>query len=75
MVRRAVLFYILPQLAAAAGSPIRFAEPVILSAVQIHHFFVDGVIWKLKNPKVSSPLLVNIADLLRPAPQPARAPA
>lgn len=71
----AVLFYILPQLAAWGGLPIQFATPVILSAVQIHHFFVDGVIWKLKNPKVSSPLLVNIGDLLRPAPQPARAPA
>jgi hypothetical protein len=70
-----MLFYILPRLAASAGFPLGFAEPVILSAVQIHHFFVDGVIWKLKNPKVSSPLLVNIADILRPAPLPARAPA
>jgi len=71
----AILFYVLPQLAAWGGMPIQFATPVILSAVQIHHFFVDGVIWKLKNPKVSSPLLVNIGDLLTPSPQPARAPA
>jgi hypothetical protein len=39
-----VLFWILPRLAARAGWPMGFAEPVILSAVQIHHFFVDGVI-------------------------------
>ena len=44
---------------------------MVLSAVQIHHFLVDGVIWKLKSPKVSSPLLVNIDDMLRPAPKPA----
>ena len=24
-----------------------------------HHFFVDGVIWKIRNPKVASPLLVG----------------
>ncbi|HEY3226471.1 MAG TPA: hypothetical protein VGK61_05715 [Planctomycetota bacterium] len=71
----AVLFYVLPELAARAGLSPGITYPVILSAVQIHHFFVDGVIWKLKNPKVSSPLLVNIADMLRPAPQPARVPA
>jgi len=71
----AMLFWVLPRLAAWGGWPIGFAEPVILSAVQIHHFFVDGVIWKLKNPKVSSPLLVNIAEMLRPAPQPVRVPA
>ncbi|HTF56403.1 MAG TPA: hypothetical protein VK661_03980 [Planctomycetota bacterium] len=71
----AVLFYILPELSARFGVPTGVAYPVILSAVQIHHFFVDGVIWKLKNPKVSSPLLVNIADMLRPAPQPARVTA
>jgi hypothetical protein len=69
----AVLFYYLPRMAAAAGSPPMFAEGVILSAVQIHHFFVDGVIWKLKNPKVGSPLLVNVPDLIRGEPRPARA--
>jgi hypothetical protein len=71
----AVLFYILPEMTARAGWSTQFTYPVILSAVQIHHFFVDGVIWKLRNPKVSSPLLVNIPDLLRTAAPPARAPA
>jgi hypothetical protein len=70
----AFLFYLLPEFTAKAGWSTQFTYPVILSAVQIHHFFVDGVIWKLKNPKVSSPLLVNIPDLLR-RPEPARAPA
>ncbi|HKS17166.1 MAG TPA: hypothetical protein VJU16_07620, partial [Planctomycetota bacterium] len=70
-----VLFWMLPRFAGWGGWPMGFAEPVILSAVQIHHFFVDGVIWKLKNPRVGSPLLVNIPDLMRSAAPPARAPA
>jgi len=70
-----ILFFFLPKIAASAGSPPMFAEGVILASVQIHHFFVDGVIWKLKNPKVSSPLLVNIPDLMRGRPELARAPA
>jgi hypothetical protein len=45
-----------------------FATGVVITGVQIHHFFVDGVIWKLKNKSVASPLMVNLADLLR-APQ------
>jgi hypothetical protein len=66
----ALLFYLLPQLASSAGFTLAFASAVVLSGVQIHHFFVDGVIWKLKNPRVSSPLLVNISDLTtRPEPR------
>jgi hypothetical protein len=37
---------------------------IVLSAIQIHHFFVDGVIWKLKSKSVSSPLMMNVDDLL-----------
>jgi hypothetical protein len=37
---------------------------IILSAIQIHHFFVDGVIWKLKSQSVSSPLMMNVDALL-----------
>jgi hypothetical protein len=40
---------------------------VTIVAVQIHHFFVDGVIWKLKRKSVSSPLMVNLSDMLEPA--------
>ena len=71
----AVLFYILPEALGAAGWSTGLSYPIILSSVQIHHFFVDGVIWKLKNPKVSSPLLVNIPDLVRDRPRPAPATA
>jgi len=61
----AILFYVLPYAGTLFGFPIGVAEPIIISAVQIHHFFVDGVIWKLRNPRVGSPLLVNIDDMLR----------
>lgn len=61
----AALFFLIPRAMELTGYPQHFAEPVVISAVQIHHFFVDGVIWKLKNPRVGSPLLVNIDDLVR----------
>jgi hypothetical protein len=49
------------------GYPLTFATGVLICGVQIHHFFVDGVIWKLKNKNVAAPLMVNIADLVAPA--------
>jgi hypothetical protein len=64
------LFWLLPRAAEMGGFTLAFATAVILSAVQIHHFFVDGVIWKLKNARVSSPLLVNVRELAA-RPQPA----
>jgi hypothetical protein len=62
------LFYLLPHGVARAGVDSAFATAIVLTAVQIHHFFVDGVIWKLKSQKVVSPLLVNIPELARRAP-------
>lgn len=44
-----LLFYLLPRLGKIAGSSLSVAEPVIIAAVQLHHFFVDGVIWKIKS--------------------------
>ena len=58
----AILFWALPEAARSLGVPRASAAPVLFAAVQIHHFFVDGVIWKLRNPKVSAPLLVNLED-------------
>ncbi|HJT79048.1 MAG TPA: hypothetical protein VJ739_17765 [Gemmataceae bacterium] len=63
----ALLFFVLPRLLAVAGVELAFATGVVLCGVQIHHFFVDGVIWKLKNKKVAAPLMVNIEDLVAPA--------
>lgn len=69
------LFWMLPHaLASSTGFGYQLAAPIVLAGVQIHHFFVDGVIWKLKNPKVGSPLLVNIEQLVRPSGAQARRP-
>ncbi len=48
------------------GYDIALTTAVFFSAIQIHHFFVDGVIWKLKNPRVLSPLMAGLHDVLHP---------
>jgi hypothetical protein len=70
------LFWMLPQLVSSLGGyELTFAQGVIFCGIQIHHFFVDGVIWKLKNKSVSSPLMVNLEDLVGRVPQPEGAAA
>lgn len=69
------LFWLLPRVGTMTGLSLQVSEPIVIAAVQIHHFFVDGVIWKLKNPKVGSPLLVSIEELIGPAPRAAGQPA
>ncbi len=71
----AVLFYMLPRLLAETGVTLLFASGVVLAAVQLHHFFVDGVIWKLRRTTPASPLMVNLSDLLGPAAAPRGATA
>jgi hypothetical protein len=66
----AILFFMLPHIFAEAGVELVFATGVVLSGVQMHHFFVDGVIWKLRRTTPSSPLMVNLADMLGPRPEP-----
>lgn len=39
------------------------ATAVFITTVQIHHFFVDGVIWKLRNPKVRGALNTSVDEL------------
>ena len=36
---------------------------IMAAAVNVHHFFVDGVIWKLRDASNSSALMLNIAEL------------
>jgi hypothetical protein len=48
----------------AANTQMLFVTGLVLVAVQIHHFFVDGVIWKLKKKTVSSPLMVNLDEMV-----------
>jgi hypothetical protein len=60
------LFAVWPWLCTFLGYELLFAMAVTSAAVQVHHFFVDGVIWKLTNPRVRSPLLANVLRLVRP---------
>lgn len=60
----AVLFSTLPWLIhKISGTDLILVTGIVIAAVQIHHFFVDGVIWKLRNPHVLQPLMVNIRAL------------
>jgi len=59
-----VLFWALPRLLAnASGMPLSTVEGIAIAGVQIHHFFVDGVIWKLRDARVSAPLMASLADV------------
>jgi hypothetical protein len=59
-----VLFSGLPQLMSrVSGTTIWFSTAVVIAGVQIHHFFVDGVIWKLRSRNVRSPLLGTLDEL------------
>lgn len=59
----AALFAGLPKLAEMRGVPLPLATGVLIAGVQIHHFIVDGVIWKLRNPKVASPLMASVTEV------------
>lgn len=62
----ATLFWVMPHtLASSTGTGYQFAAPIVLAGVQIHHFFVDGVIWKLKNPRAGSPVHANVGEYLK----------
>lgn len=50
-------------LAALFPVGIAVSTGVMQSTVQIHHFFVDGVIWKLKNPRIRAALNTSIDEL------------
>jgi hypothetical protein len=58
-----ILFAMLPKIGSALGYSVYFSVAVVFAGIQIHHFFVDGVIWKLRNSSVSQPLKMNIGDL------------
>lgn len=63
------MFELLPYLFDMQQRNFNFATGIAAAGVQMHHFFVDGVIWKLKNKTNSSPLLSNIRDFLGPRPR------
>jgi hypothetical protein len=60
----ACLFFFIPRLISRLfGIGEAFSTGIIVGGVQLHHFFIDGVIWKLKRKTVSSPLMSTLSDM------------
>ena len=58
------MFWLLPQIGAQLGRSMAFSTAIVLAGLQLHHFFVDGVIWRLRNEGVRSPLSSSVPELL-----------
>ncbi len=66
-----LLFIALPWVVYWVDLPLITSAGIVIAAVNIHHFFVDGVIWKIRNVSARSPLMMNVADWI-PHPAPVR---
>jgi hypothetical protein len=56
-----LLFVVLPLMVTKLfGTPVALTMGLVFAAIQIHHFFIDGVIWKLRNKNVLDGLTVNV---------------
>jgi hypothetical protein len=67
----AFLFFGIPTLLGLFSVPVPIAFAAVSAAINIHHFFVDGVIWKLRTASTASALMTNVFQL---AGQPGAAP-
>jgi hypothetical protein len=63
-----LFFWFLPRVASHFGRPQAFATAIVLVAIQTHHFFVDGVIWRLRSAGLQSPLASSLGELTGRAP-------
>jgi hypothetical protein len=57
--------------------PGKVAPVLILMFINIHHYFTDGVIWKISNPEVRKDLFAHVArtDQAKPARAPTAVPS
>lgn len=68
----AILFFALPHIVSALlDVTLFFATAAVIAGVQLHHFMVDGVIWKLRRQTVRSPLMGTLHDVLGATDKPA----
>ena len=58
----AILFVAPVIVFSAAPVPGLSMAAILVAAVNIHHFFVDGVIWKLRDPATSVALRMNFGE-------------
>jgi hypothetical protein len=70
-----LLFIALPAVLFWVNVPILVVTGIAIAGVNIHHFFVDGVIWKLRDAPANSPLMINIPNLATATATPALAAA
>jgi hypothetical protein len=58
---------------ALGASPTTVAPVMILYFINIHHYFTDGVIWKISNPQVRQELFAHVPrpDAATPSAKPA----
>ncbi|HTV35534.1 MAG TPA: hypothetical protein VMF12_03810 [Xanthobacteraceae bacterium] len=56
------MFIALPWVLFWVNVPMVTVAGIVVAALNIQHFFVDGVIWKLRNTRATSPLMLNLAD-------------
>jgi hypothetical protein len=61
-----LLFIGLPAAVSWLSLPLMTTVGILAAAVNIHHFFVDGIIWKLRDAATSSALMMNIAEFAGP---------
>ena len=60
-----VLFLAIPKiLAELTGLSFLFTTAVFTGGVQLHHFFVDGVIWRLRTPHLSRAMTAPFSEVL-----------
>lgn len=59
-----LLFLALPRLlSATTGVSFYFATAVFTGGVQLHHFFVDGVIWRLRTPHLAKAMTASLSEV------------
>jgi hypothetical protein len=69
--RRHIILYVLALIAAGAflflgpdalpGKTLPFGATILLALVNIHHFFIDGCVWKISTPEVKKDLFRHLA--------------
>ena len=58
-----LLFLVLPLVFVGFGFPWVTSFGVVWAAVNLHHFFVDGVIWKIREPATAAALSTSLTEL------------
>lgn len=56
----AMLFQVMPWIVNSAGEGLGVYVQVLFACINIHHFFIDGVIWKISNPIVKEELFAHV---------------